>query len=77
MTPSGRDLPVVRPTKKTEYEIRFINRAAQKGWIDLVAVATNAATDAALEAPAASRTRNSGANPQRKASWNRGIRMPP
>ena len=73
MTPSGRDLPVVRPTKKTEYEIRFINRAAQKGWIDLVAVATNAA----LEATAASRKRNSGANPQRKASWNRGIRMPP
>lgn len=39
MTPSGRDVPVVRPIKKTEYEIRFVSRAAQKGWTDLVAVA--------------------------------------
>lgn len=31
----ARDLKVVRPTKKSEYEIRFASTSAQRGWVDL------------------------------------------
>lgn len=37
---------VQRPLKKTEYELRFANREAEKGWTDLLATARNATTDA-------------------------------
>lgn len=36
---------VTRPTKKSEYEIVFASRQAQKGWRDLCATSRNAAAD--------------------------------
>jgi len=38
--------PVQRPLKRLEYEVRFANRDAEKGWRDLLAVARNATVDA-------------------------------
>lgn len=43
---SKRESPVPRPLKRTEWEIVFATREAQKGWIDLLATARNATTDA-------------------------------
>jgi hypothetical protein len=43
MAKQGR---VARPTKSTEYEIRFGTREAEKGWIDLLATTKNGLTDA-------------------------------
>ena len=37
---------VDRPLKPAEYEIRFANRDAEKGWRDLLAVARNATVEA-------------------------------
>ncbi len=36
---------VERPTKKTEYEIRFASVQAKRGWTDLKATAKNSLTD--------------------------------
>lgn len=41
-----RQLKVERPTKKSEYEIRFASAQAQRGWIDLCATTRNALADA-------------------------------
>ena len=37
---------VPRPTKNAEYEIRFGDLRAEKGWVDLKATAKNALADA-------------------------------
>ena len=72
MTPSGRDLQSSGPTKKTESTRSGSSIAlAQKGWIDR-GPSQRMATDAALEATAASRKRNSGANPQTQGELGRG-----
>ncbi|MDR1431047.1 MAG: hypothetical protein LBI99_02880 [Propionibacteriaceae bacterium] len=42
----GRDEAVSRPRKHSEYIVRHLNRAAEKGWLDLVATARNAAAEA-------------------------------
>ncbi|MCS5732899.1 hypothetical protein N1032_03970 [Herbiconiux sp. CPCC 203386] len=41
----GQEVKVHRPTKKSEYEIRFASVQAQKGWTDLRATSRNALTD--------------------------------
>lgn len=41
----AKDGKVDRPTKKSEYEIRFASAHAQKGWIDLRATMRNALAD--------------------------------
>lgn len=46
MSAKKRDDSVRRPLKRAEYELRFANRDAQKGWSDLLATARNATTDA-------------------------------
>jgi hypothetical protein len=43
---SRRTTGVVRPRKKSEYEIRFGTRQAEKGWQDLLATHRNAVVDA-------------------------------
>lgn len=43
---SRRDLPVARPRKKAEFELRFATRQAEKGWSDLKATTGNALADA-------------------------------
>jgi hypothetical protein len=42
----AKDDLVVRPTKKTEYTIRFASAGARKGWRDLIATIRNPMTDA-------------------------------
>jgi len=37
---------VERPTKKSEYELRFASVQARRGWVDLQAVIRNPLTDA-------------------------------
>lgn len=41
----ARQSKVERPTKKSEYEIRFATRQAQKGWLDLKATIRNSLVD--------------------------------
>ena len=41
----AKDEPVARPTKKTEYTLRFATASAQKGWRDLVATIRNPMAD--------------------------------
>ena len=43
---SSRRERVDRPLKPAEYEIRFANRDAEKGWRDVLAVATHATVEA-------------------------------
>ncbi|MBF4571142.1 hypothetical protein ITJ64_01270 [Herbiconiux sp. VKM Ac-1786] len=43
---AGAHSKVERPTKKSEYEIRFASVQAQKGWVDLRATNRNALVDA-------------------------------
>jgi hypothetical protein len=38
--------PIKRPAKKTDFTIQPVTRAAEKGWMDLVATARNAAAEA-------------------------------
>ncbi|TFD52375.1 hypothetical protein E3T46_05780 [Cryobacterium sp. Hh11] len=42
----ANDDPVTRPTKKSEYTIRFASAGARKGWRDLVATIRNPMVDA-------------------------------
>lgn len=42
----AKDSKVERPTKKSEYEIRFASVQARKGWTDLVATTKNPLVDA-------------------------------
>lgn len=42
---AAKEERVHRPVKKTEYEIRFATREAQKGWRDLSATLRNALAD--------------------------------
>jgi hypothetical protein len=42
----AKDSKVERPTKKSEYEIRFASAQARKGWTDLVATIRNPLVDA-------------------------------
>ena len=42
---AGKESRVERPTKKSEYEIRFASVQAQKGWLDLRATNRNALVD--------------------------------
>lgn len=37
---------VERPTKKSEFDLRFATRQAEKGWVDLKATMRNSLTDA-------------------------------
>ena len=46
MTPQREKAAVARPLKRAEFEIRFANRDAQKGWRDLLATARNATVEA-------------------------------
>lgn len=41
----AKEKQVPRPTKKSEYEIRFASAGAQKGWRDLTATIRNAMAD--------------------------------
>ncbi|MFB2597095.1 hypothetical protein ACEXQE_04810 [Herbiconiux sp. P17] len=43
---AGRVSKVERPTKKSEYELRFASAQSQKGWLDLRATNRNALADA-------------------------------
>lgn len=42
---ASKEERVHRPVKKTEYEIRFASRSAEKGWRDLQATQRNALAD--------------------------------
>lgn len=42
----AKESKVERPTKKSEYEIRFASVQARKGWMDLVATIRNPLADA-------------------------------
>lgn len=42
----GRSGDVPRPSRSSEFRLRFATREAQKGWVDLCATARNAAVDA-------------------------------
>ena len=41
----ARNDKVERPTKKSEYEIKFASRQAEKGWMDLKATMRNSLVD--------------------------------
>ncbi|MFK0002205.1 hypothetical protein [Paenarthrobacter sp. NPDC090522] len=41
----AKDSKVERPTKKSEYDLRFASVQAKRGWIDLRATIRNALTD--------------------------------
>lgn len=41
----GKESKVERPTKKSEYEIRFASAQAKKGWTDLSATIRNSLVD--------------------------------
>ncbi|WP_193102329.1 hypothetical protein [Brevibacterium aurantiacum] len=41
----AKDLKVTRPTKKSEFELRFASRQAEKGWRDLKATIRGPLTD--------------------------------
>jgi hypothetical protein len=43
---AGKEAKVERPTKKSEYEIRFASVQAQRGWSDLRATSRNVLVDA-------------------------------
>ena len=46
MSAAGKDRQVPRPLRKDEYQIRFINKSAEKGWNDLLATSRNSMVEA-------------------------------